>query len=304
MAKTKGNTAAKFPCVVCNNDCSEDAVCCDKCDNWVHNKCSKLSTKQLKHISKPGNEFICSKCDPKFLSNLQIGASSSLTSNSGGDLMLKEILKEIKELKTSVDYISNQYDEIKQILNQYDKKYSYLEKENSLLKAKVDHLENEMTINEKDRLRNDLIVSAENQLLDTDPTEAIVLMASEISVNLAKQDISAITKLKSYTVNGKDGTSYEKSILRVTLVNSNMREQLLRNKKNLKQSKKFQQVSIREALPRRTLELLQYAGELRKFGYTTVYSLRGKIYAKLTPNDKPLRITDKDAVDSLMSKQL
>lgn len=88
-----------------------------------------------------------------------------------------------------------------------------------------------MTINEKDRLRNDLIVSAENQLLDTDPTEAIVLMASEISVNLAKQDISAITKLKSYTVNGKDGTSYEKSILRVTLVNSNMREQLLRNKK-------------------------------------------------------------------------
>ena len=63
--KGKVNKGAKFPCGVCGNGVSNNAMECSKCKQWVHKKCikSKKSVSTLiRELRERGENFICSKC--------------------------------------------------------------------------------------------------------------------------------------------------------------------------------------------------------------------------------------------------
>ena len=59
-------------CSDCKADCglcsgavlnSHKAVQCDKCEMWVHNKCSLVSDNQYENIQNSNCSWICPKCD-------------------------------------------------------------------------------------------------------------------------------------------------------------------------------------------------------------------------------------------------
>ena len=52
------------PCRLCTYDVSNsNCICCDSCDQWVHKKCSGLSTLQFKHLaSVPSSSWFCELC--------------------------------------------------------------------------------------------------------------------------------------------------------------------------------------------------------------------------------------------------
>ena len=57
-------------CFQCNKNLSvnyQGYICCDKCSNWYHFHCSKLSQKEFDHYLPDNSEdWICHKCIEKF----------------------------------------------------------------------------------------------------------------------------------------------------------------------------------------------------------------------------------------------
>ena len=44
-------------CAVCKSLCKDGCIMCDICKSWVHFKCSKLTTKQLRRYSKTEDKY-------------------------------------------------------------------------------------------------------------------------------------------------------------------------------------------------------------------------------------------------------
>ena len=59
--------ASKFPWKICNNPVStnHEAVEYDKCDLWVHIKCSKINTQTYKNLEKESYSWYCIYCSAK-----------------------------------------------------------------------------------------------------------------------------------------------------------------------------------------------------------------------------------------------
>ena len=45
---------SKFPCIVCAKSCksNQNAIYCDICQKWLHQKCSELSIKEFTELGK------------------------------------------------------------------------------------------------------------------------------------------------------------------------------------------------------------------------------------------------------------
>ena len=59
--------ASKFPWKICNNPVStnHEAAEYDKCDLWVHIKCSKINTQTYKNLEKESYSWYCIYCSAK-----------------------------------------------------------------------------------------------------------------------------------------------------------------------------------------------------------------------------------------------
>ena len=58
----------KYPCLVCLGPCKKnihDSICCTLCDEWVHRKCTDLTTQQFNMYCDPdhsGEPYYCTNC--------------------------------------------------------------------------------------------------------------------------------------------------------------------------------------------------------------------------------------------------
>ena len=58
----------KFPCTKCKKACKkvvgegEESICCDKCEKWVHFRCTGLNEEQLEQLGSTSIPYICDRC--------------------------------------------------------------------------------------------------------------------------------------------------------------------------------------------------------------------------------------------------
>ena len=54
----------KYPCRICSKNVNNsNCICCDSCDQWIHKKCSGLSTFQFMQLSgDPSSSWLCGVC--------------------------------------------------------------------------------------------------------------------------------------------------------------------------------------------------------------------------------------------------
>ena len=58
----------KHPCTKCRKACKgkvregEESICCDKCNNWVHFRCTVLTNDELNHLISTDDTFTCDRC--------------------------------------------------------------------------------------------------------------------------------------------------------------------------------------------------------------------------------------------------
>jgi len=59
--------AQEYPCIVCKEHCYNDtahqpSIRCDHCENWVHQKCSKLTINQFNRYGRIDLPYFCTPC--------------------------------------------------------------------------------------------------------------------------------------------------------------------------------------------------------------------------------------------------
>ena len=78
---------AKFFCIVCAKSCksNQNAIYCDICQKWLHQKCSELSIKEFTELGKSNLPYFCIKCYETIFPyhNLNKAEFSEIHSNEG-----------------------------------------------------------------------------------------------------------------------------------------------------------------------------------------------------------------------------
>lgn len=59
----KSNTPCKCGNIKCLEDVDKEAICCDACDNWYHNKCSRLDNRAVAlYVANKCLKWVCFQC--------------------------------------------------------------------------------------------------------------------------------------------------------------------------------------------------------------------------------------------------
>ena len=51
-----------YPCVVCNEECTDGTIQCSDCEKWVHSTCVPMSAEDFNDWSDANMHFLCSSC--------------------------------------------------------------------------------------------------------------------------------------------------------------------------------------------------------------------------------------------------
>ena len=59
-----GKMIVRFPCLVCEKPVAKnhEAICCDKCNWWVHRQCNNLCKKTYRDLQKTDMPWYCKNC--------------------------------------------------------------------------------------------------------------------------------------------------------------------------------------------------------------------------------------------------
>ena len=97
-----GPPKCKYPCWICSKPVkkSDPAVCCDQCDQWLHNSCRGLSAHLYEAMKSSSVTWICPTCGlPSFTSSLFNSFISTDTSNSFSPLASCTVLNGTANLR-------------------------------------------------------------------------------------------------------------------------------------------------------------------------------------------------------------
>jgi hypothetical protein len=121
---------------VVSNDCAQ--IICSVCNGVYHKKCSKLKAKSFEVLIKTDDfDWICSSCRDNLKTKKRGRSSLCLENTNDNTKLLKELLKEQSELKSAIQFMSDQYEVLKKFVSEF----SIVKKENEVLKTKCFDLE-------------------------------------------------------------------------------------------------------------------------------------------------------------------
>ena len=179
---------------------------------------------------------------------------------------IAERQSEITEIKTALNFISAQFDTMREERAEDRATIAALKSENTELKEKMGAIEHQVDCNQQYFRRNCVIVHG----LDADPTRStdervIKCFKDKLNITIDPRDIDRSHPLPST----------KKNPIIVKFARYNIRNLIFTNKKMLKGSG----VSITESLTTRRLRVLNQAKE--EHGFRSVWTSDGKILAKV-----------------------
>lgn len=258
-------------------------------------------------VNKQSEKFYCHKCDVNFASNVNKQLTSKSASSEFNQIMsqFKKQSSELKEIRSSISFFAKQYDDLLLKFESHDndikvmkKDIEGFKKENASLKSENAELQSIVRNLEADKVKTKVLIKANKSELLPNTTEKVIEIAKTIGVNIEEREIVSCNVVKSYSVEYR-GQKFEKSIVMVDFCNDRTRNEVMRNKKKLKETAS-RNVVIFEALAMRTKHLLDYAMQLKTLGYVSVFAIRGKVYARKERERDPVWLKTKDDVDALL----
>lgn len=224
----------------------------------------------------------------------------------------------VKELKKSVNFISEKYDEMEKknkeiftLMKNIKKEKEEIKLENELLKKEVmkfkkdiNFLTTKLNNEDQNKLINNIeIKGVQNKEIqnDEDVTKQIL---TKIGVNIKKDDILIIER-KKFNKEGNNNT------IQIKCKNHNIKEDILKkNKTYFKKNGKIRNIDVKlpgpetniyinEHLTVRNKYLLGKAKELRKFNYKFIWYKNGTIFVRRNEEEKIVQITNEEQIEKL-----
>lgn len=314
-------------CGLCNKNVpkTEYRIPCDTCKKYFHQKCANLSESDIKTLQIQRKSWICEACNPDKNSRVMSQISSpaisknnkhnqgtnecNSISSEGSNILegsneIKQLILELKtelnDLKKSVEFMSNKFDEEnennKAILDMLEE----CKKENILLKSELQMVKNTLNDYEKEKKENNLVISGIDigkQDNASTITKKCLQVLKYVDNSVDEQCIKTVKKI---------GNEMSKVI--ITFHRNDIKSRIMENKKkrgqfsqkDCKVGNQNVKVYINEDLTQYTYKLLQESKKLRTIGYSFIWCKYGNVYARKAEGQPHVRIKDSLHIDSLI----
>lgn len=280
---------------------------CESCVTSYHPSCA-----QQAGVLNKNNKLIC--CVPRENSEVKsdLNKNKKALCKNMDETKMRNIIKEVfaesfasfkkiiesemKELRTSVQYMSDAFDDNKLATEEVVNEIRRLRQENVCLQKKVQLLENKINYQEqKEKQNNLIIVGVPKQPDDIKKTVSKITVA--LQVTKAEENITETFRI------GKK----EDGPIMVKFKNHEIKYEIIKNirkTKGLKVSEcgllgKNNNIYLNEDLTQNNQMLYKKAREVKKQKkFKSVYCSHGKIYVRKNDQDPPFRIYSEDDLEN------
>lgn len=272
-----------------------ESIHCKSCNSAYHPSCAKQA-KVIKRLeNKKEIVYCCNSIDTEREQNRLIDMDEKRLRSIMKELLeeqlepLKKGMKqEIAEIKKTVQYISDSFDEQRIQIKNLTAEVKKAREENHLLKQRIDTLEIKMNTQEEKERENNVIISGVPKQEETNTTQTVLRIVN--SLNL---DISPNCIIESYRL-GKN----ENAPILMRLSEKHTKMKIIKKSRELRglnaSSCNLQgnnKIYFNEDLTLQSQTLFKKAREYkRNNNFHSVYSFNGKIYLKKHNTDEPVRV--------------
>ena len=184
--------------------------------------------------------------------------------------------KKLEELKSSVEVMSDKFDEYEKEPKEKEKIINGLQNEVSFLKERIDLLEKKSDDSEQYSRRNCLLVhGVEEQEQENTDNFVLNVIKEHLDIELSVKDFDRSRRI------GKSNFKSKRRPIIVKFISYNDRRAIFNNKKRLKGTG----ISITESLTAERMRQLKSARD--RFGFNNVWSIDGRIMYKDSITTKP-----------------
>lgn len=290
-------------CNCCNKNIGKNKLKlqCGYCQQYFHIECGKISELEARIMMSEKKSWKCECCE----SNTSSRFTSSPRRNHLDEIELKTMIKmlqnDVQDLKKSMDFISEKYEEEKKRNAVISDMLSELSRDNDLLKKEVNNLKYVLNINESNKIKNNLRISGIN--LNTENPKVVFEAASKVftflGVDVPREEI---TNIKMYK-----GTKGSSAI--ISLKSLDKKQQLLNaraNKGKIKASScglgnDEALIFLDEELTKETYNLYKKAKCLKEHGYKYIWHKDGKVFVRRMDGDNVIVIKNELVLNDLLN---
>lgn len=279
---------------------------CGRCECYFHLGCGGVSELDARLMQTNSTPWTCESCLSRRSSIYQESQRLTRSGSSGnsGDIyelksLIGELRTELREIKTSMDFLNEKYEEERNRNQIISEMFSEISKDNQVLKAKVLKLENALSKQYANNIKNNLCISGlSGNVKDkkSAPVELIKLFTS-LSVPVKEENLESVRLYD--TPNGPK--------VSVTLVNADLKNNILKARaergrishRKLGLGESDQPIFIDEELTRETYHLFKKAKELKTRGYKYVWHRNCKVMVRRRDDDEVIVIKNETMLNDL-----
>lgn len=257
---------------------SDSSFECDGCNKTLHSQCTQLDKVEIeKLLNDDSLEYKCHFCDPA----------------NDNKSELTEILREMREMKKTMNFMSTQYDAILNGVKKNTTAIKQLQKENKVLREDVKQLKSTVSFLNSIRVQNDCIINGVKADVTTKAVDVVLNIAKTTGADICEEKIE-----NAYFVNRRKQTTNSSVIVKFN--NKKSKAEFMKEKKKLRETKEMKTVFINDLLSKDSLDLLHHAKALKAVGFKYIYAQNGHILVKKEDGVKPIRIRSMDEVDEIL----
>ncbi|KAI8119868.1 hypothetical protein CVS40_8785 [Lucilia cuprina] len=281
VRKSINNQKKIISCLQCETPVleSDEAIECDLCKKTLHLLCTKLNKVEIEEVMNDDSlDFKCQFCEP----------------TNDGNAEFKTILKEMKEMKETIKFMSSQYDDILRGVKKNTQNIKSLQKENKNLKD-VKKLKSSIAFLNDIRVKNNCII---NGIKTEGKSNAV-----DIVLDIAKKSGAEISEDKiedAYFIGRKNDK--DKSSVVVKFLDHKSKMAFIKEKRKLREMEEMKNVFVNDFLSKESLEVLKHAKSLKTVGFKYIYTIAGKVFVKQMDGSRQIRVRSMDDVDGLLMK--
>lgn len=275
-------------CKHCKKTVVISPVDCVVCSSSYHPSCAVQAR-------VAGSDLIVNCCNTKesevILDSMDEKRLKSLVEKLFGEHLnpfKKKIQEEVGDIKKSVQFISDSFDEQKQAIDKMLLEMKLIRDENNMLKQKLQTLEDRINAKEqKEKENNLLIVGIPKQ--NEEPKKIVEKILKKMKVPVRNNDL-----LEAYRVSKK-----EDAPIAVKLINQDIKQNIMKTIRQLKGIRVREcelqgadkNIYFNDDLTRQNQYLFKLTREYKqRKGLKSAYVSNGKIYLKKSDSDTSMRI--------------
>ncbi|CAG9761287.1 unnamed protein product [Ceutorhynchus assimilis] len=279
---------------------------CGVCKSYFHLQCGNVTEVDARIMQAEKTPWSCKNCSPTQTSSSSrrsLGFSQNAPPAEDPELksLIKELQLELREIRKSMDFLNEMYEEEKKRSNVLVDMVNEISKENNVLKQEVNQLKTILNVREQDNIKNNICVSG--LIASEDDKDSTATNLSKLFNALNAPVSEAVLSNLNYLNTKNSGIK-----VIVTLPTTELKKLILeaRAKKgkltlrNCGLGEASTPIFISEDLTKQTYALFKRAKLLKEHGYKYIWYRNGNVLARKDDGQPVVAIKNEAVLDGLL----